>query len=127
MTREIAGILKGRMARFSVGQAEMAKYVGVDQSQLSKMIRGIKPINIDQLEVMCIVLGIDFDEVIDEAWKQVVNVSDWPDVPSLVLEGVRVTAAVYDEPTRISDDEEHQLRRDELGLAAKRGLRKTDQ
>ena len=90
LTKEVAGIIKGKMARYSVSQKEMAEPVGVDQSQLSKMIRGLRPINLDQLEIMCAVLGVEIDDVIDEAHSATTNRGEWPEVDALVLEGVRV-------------------------------------
>ena len=124
LTKEIAGIIKGRMSRYNVGQTEMAKYVGVDQSQLSKMIRGMRHINIDQLEVMCTVLGVEIDKVMDEAALAVLNRGLWPNVPFLVVGGERVSSPKDDEPTPLSDAEEREGRPDDFGLAAKRGRAK---
>lgn len=90
LTKEIAGIIKGRMARYNVSQSEMAAQVGVDQSQLSKMIRGLRAINLDQLEIMCHVLGVEVHDVVEEADVTVTNLGLWPKVDLLVEEGVRV-------------------------------------
>lgn len=91
LTQEIAGIIAGMMTRYKVSQTEMAGPVGVAQSHLSKMLRGLRPINIDQLEIMCAVLGVEVTKIVDEAVSEVNNKGLWPEVRALVLEGIRQT------------------------------------
>jgi len=67
LTRLIASMIRGLMARHGVKQAEMAESIGVSQSQLSKMIRGVRPIDIDQLDGMCRALGVDLSGIIKDA------------------------------------------------------------
>ncbi len=67
LTRHVAGQLRALMARYGVSQSQMAESVGVSQSQLSKMVRGVKPITIDQLDAMCWSLGVDSWEILREA------------------------------------------------------------
>ncbi len=67
LTRLIASMIRGLMARHGVKQSEMAESIGVSQSQLSKMVRGVRPIDIDQLDGMCRALGVDLSVVIKEA------------------------------------------------------------
>lgn len=86
------------MSRYDVTQKEMAGPVGVDQSQLSKMVRGKRAINLDQLEIMCHVLGADVDEIVEEATQAVTNRGEWPSLRPFVLEGVRVDDAQAGQP-----------------------------
>ncbi len=74
LTQTVAGIIRGRMARFGIGQAELAAAINVSQSQLSKMVRGIRPIDIDQLDGMAVALGLDAWSVLREAEEAV---ADW--------------------------------------------------
>ena len=67
LTRHVAGQVRALMARYGVSQSQMAESVGISQSQLSKMVRGVKPITIDQLDAMCRSLGVDSWEVLREA------------------------------------------------------------
>ncbi|MEI3845363.1 MULTISPECIES: helix-turn-helix domain-containing protein [unclassified Microbacterium] len=52
LTAEVGRIVAGLMARYNVTQKQMADSVGVSQSQLSKMLRGERSIDLDQLDVM---------------------------------------------------------------------------
>lgn len=67
LTRQAASILRGLIARYGITQQQMAEAVGVSQSQLSKMVRGTKPIDLDQLAAMCEALGTSPAVVLREA------------------------------------------------------------
>lgn len=67
LTRQVAGIIRAAMAKHNVTQTEMAVAVGVDQSHLSKMVRGMKPISIDQLAAMAWALDLDVSQIIRDA------------------------------------------------------------
>ncbi len=55
------------MSRHKVTQAELAAAIGVSQSQLSKMVRGTRPIDIDELDGMATALGTDAWSLLREA------------------------------------------------------------
>lgn len=67
LTRHIAGQVRALMAKYGVSQSQMAASVGTSQSQLSKMVRGVRPISIDQLDAMCFSLGVESWELVREA------------------------------------------------------------
>lgn len=67
LTRKIASILRGHMAQYGITQAELADAIGVSQSQLSKFVRGVRPIDIDQYAAMCQSMGLDPSKVMQEA------------------------------------------------------------
>lgn len=85
LTREIAGILKGRVGRYSIRQFDLERVFGVNQSQVSKILRGEKPITIDQVEAACYSLDLDFVQVMQEAWREAGGL-DLP-VPVFVNDG----------------------------------------
>lgn len=67
LTRFVAARLRGLMAQHSVKQSELAESIGVSQSHLSKMVRGMRPIDLDQLDGMCLALGADTADLLKEA------------------------------------------------------------
>lgn len=90
LTRLVAANIRGLMAQHDVKQADMAESIGVSQSQFSKMLRGIKPIDLDQLDGMCTALDVKTSDII----KQVENTLAAYDVQPnaryiFVSEGVR--------------------------------------
>lgn len=64
--REIAARLRGRIARFDLNQADLAKICGVSQSQFSKIIRGTRPMTVDQLAAVCEALGLSIGQLVSE-------------------------------------------------------------
>lgn len=66
MAREITDRLRGQIARFDVNQAELAVLCDVSQSQFSKIIRGARPMTVDQLVVICDALAIDVGQFMQE-------------------------------------------------------------
>ena len=71
LSRSVGAILRGRMARIDVGTAEIAASVGVSRSQLSKMLRGVAHIDIEQLASFATSVGLDPVAVLVEAWQGV--------------------------------------------------------
>lgn len=55
----MAQIMKGRMAFHGVKQAETAEAIGISQSQLSKILRADRPIDLETFEALCTFLGDD--------------------------------------------------------------------
>lgn len=55
----MAQIMKGRMAFHGVKQAETAEAIGISQSQLSKILRADRPIDLETFEAFCAFLGDD--------------------------------------------------------------------
>jgi transcriptional regulator with XRE-family HTH domain len=66
MSREIISRLRGQIARFDVNQADLAVLCDVSQSQFSKIIRGTRPMTLDQLVVICDALAIDLGHLMRE-------------------------------------------------------------
>ncbi len=65
-SREIISRIRGLIARFDVNQADLAILCDVSQSQFSKIIRGARPMTIDQLAAICDALDIDLGELATE-------------------------------------------------------------
>lgn len=55
----MAQIMKGRMAFHGVKQSETAEAIGISQSQLSKILRADRPIDLETFEALCTFLGDD--------------------------------------------------------------------
>lgn len=63
----VAEVLRGLRGRKSMTQAELAEIVGVDQSQLSKLLRGAKEWRVPQVEAAATALGSDVVTVFADA------------------------------------------------------------
>lgn len=59
LSKESCARLRGLIARFDVNQADLAIICDVSQSQFSKIIRGVRPMTIDQLAALCEALDVD--------------------------------------------------------------------
>lgn len=66
MAREIIARLRGQIARYDVSQADLAVLCDVSQSQFSKIIRGTRPMSVDQLTIICDALAIDLGKLAAE-------------------------------------------------------------
>ncbi len=64
--REIIDRIRGLIARYDVSQAELAVLCDVSQSQFSKIIRGTRPMSLDQLVIICDALAIDLGQLVSE-------------------------------------------------------------
>ncbi|MBN8883577.1 DNA-binding Xre family transcriptional regulator [Salana multivorans] len=67
ITRNVAAVLRARVARVQATQTELAAVSGVSQSQLSKILRGTRAIDLDVLDRLCWTLGLDVADVLAEA------------------------------------------------------------
>ncbi|MDQ1111091.1 transcriptional regulator with XRE-family HTH domain [Microbacterium testaceum] len=66
VAREIIDRVRGLIARYDVSQAELAVLCDVSQSQFSKIIRGTRPMSLDQLVIICDALAIDLGQLVSE-------------------------------------------------------------
>lgn len=69
LSRSVGAILRGRMARIDASTTEIAASVSVSRSQLSKVLRGVAHIDIEQLALLATSVGLDPVEVLTEAWQ----------------------------------------------------------
>ncbi|WP_148666430.1 helix-turn-helix domain-containing protein [Cryobacterium aureum] len=67
LTVAVAAILKRAFHQTSVSQEMLGVAVGISQSQLSKYLRGIRVLDVDQLDDLCFALHLDITEVMREA------------------------------------------------------------
>ena len=67
LTRQAAALLRGLMARYDVSQRDLANSANLSQSQVSKILRGVKPVTVDELNAMCFALGTDASTLLTEA------------------------------------------------------------
>jgi transcriptional regulator with XRE-family HTH domain len=68
LTLEIAKILRGEVARQNMTRTEFAaKVETLSRPQVSKILDGLKPIDIEDLDRLVFVLGLDMKKLIAEA------------------------------------------------------------
>lgn len=106
LTERIAAKLRGRAAEGGVTGVELAEATGISQSQMSKLLRGVRVFDIDQLDAVCQVLGLTIRDLVTEAYNDVIETVGYEDLPGLLDEyGERIshepdeyTLAAMDEP-----------------------------
>ncbi|ONI62666.1 hypothetical protein CSIV_14420 [Microbacterium sp. CSI-V] len=64
---EVARILAASVRANDVAQADVAAAAGMSASQLSRILAGLKPLTLDQLDALCTALGDDVVQIISEA------------------------------------------------------------
>ncbi|QQB46231.1 helix-turn-helix transcriptional regulator [Corynebacterium glucuronolyticum] len=69
--KAVAAHLMAIREESGVTQMQLAKATGISQSQLSKQLRGLRAINIDELSAICAGLGISMVSVIASAENDV--------------------------------------------------------
>lgn len=57
--KEVCARLRGLIARYDVNQSDLALICDVSQSQFSKIIRGVRPMTVDQAAALCDALDVD--------------------------------------------------------------------
>lgn len=70
LSEALAGILRAQIARKKLLQAEVAAAARMSQAQLSGVLNAKKHIDIEKLDELCWVLGLDFWKVVEEADKE---------------------------------------------------------
>lgn len=84
MTQYLAAALRARAAEGQVTQTQIAQVTGISQSQVSKLLRGRRVLDIDELDAICHVLGLDIGEVLTIAAHKASRHADQLALPSLV-------------------------------------------
>ncbi len=65
--------LRGLIARYDINQAELAVLCDVSQSQFSKIIRGIRPMTLDQFAALCDALDVSVDDFVNDVTEYLAN------------------------------------------------------
>lgn len=61
LTQEVAGILRGELARQKMTKTELAQRTQISLPQISNILAGHKHIDLEQFDVLCAALGLDAD------------------------------------------------------------------
>lgn len=69
LTKEVAAILRTRIARQQLLQKDIAESLHIGKTQLSDIINGKKHVDIELLDDICSAVGLDFMDVLKEAEK----------------------------------------------------------
>lgn len=73
LSEALAGILRAQIARKKLLQADVAEAAHMSQAQLSGVLNAKKHIDIEKLDELCWVIGLDFWKVAEEADKEAQN------------------------------------------------------
>lgn len=63
--------LSARRAHQRITQMQLADLTGISQSQLSKQLRGLRSIDIDEFERICNALSVPMEEILKLAAKEI--------------------------------------------------------
>lgn len=66
---EVNAIIRGHLARIGWTHGDLAHRIDISTSQMSRILRGDRHLDVDQLEQICHVLGLDPADIIGEAWR----------------------------------------------------------
>jgi transcriptional regulator with XRE-family HTH domain len=67
LSEALGGILRAQIARKKLLQSDVAAAAGMSQGQLSGVLNAKKHIDIEQLDKLCWVIGLNFWKVLEEA------------------------------------------------------------
>ncbi|POH63602.1 MULTISPECIES: helix-turn-helix domain-containing protein [Cryobacterium] len=70
LTRAIADLLNDRFDLVGGTQKALGERAGISQSQLSKYLRGERSMNIEELESLCVALGLVLVDVVREGVRK---------------------------------------------------------
>lgn len=88
-SREAMSRIRGLIARFDINQADLATLCDVSQSQFSKMVRGVRPMTIDQLAVTLDALGQNLTQFVREIDDFLANRDEYSSPIAYVVDGER--------------------------------------
>lgn len=84
VSKRIAARLRGRASEGGVTQVELAVATDISQSQLSKLLRGVRVFNVDELDAVCQALGLDTGEVVARAYREATDSTAYEDLPQIL-------------------------------------------
>lgn len=67
LTTEVAAVLRGILGREQIRQSTVAEVTGISQSHISKLLRGLKRIDIDALDNIARLIGVEASAIIATA------------------------------------------------------------
>ena len=67
LSQAVAAILADAFAESGLSQRALGEAAGISQSQMSKYLRGERPMLIDDLDKVCFVLGLSIVDVVGRA------------------------------------------------------------
>jgi transcriptional regulator with XRE-family HTH domain len=110
--RELTARVRGHLARFDINQVDLAVLCDVSQSQMSKILRGLRPMTLDQLAVICDAVELDIVSLARDAWK-------FAQARELIPSPVHIVVDEEREPDPIVGDEQWL---DGWGIAARKRI-----
>lgn len=120
----VARVIRGEYTKRNMQQSDLAVASGEPRSTVQRVLAGKAPMTIERFELYCTAIGIDPTSVLDEALEI------YGGLDRLLAE-VAARNENVGSPTQDSDAElkydEPVTRKRQVGMAAKRGVRKADQ
>lgn len=68
--KAVARQLNARRAHQGLTQSQLEEATGISQSQLSKQLRGLRAINMDELAQLCAALDVSMESIIELAMQE---------------------------------------------------------
>lgn len=112
-TKEIASIVDSWRVRRGLKQKDLELPLGVSKGQVSRLLKGLKHWDIEQLDNVCAFLGVSVLEVISEAESALVGRKLYPHYAKTAIVSTFPQTVISDEveplPERLvaSDDDDH--------------------
>lgn len=70
LAKSIAAILRAALKDAGITQARAGEALGESQTQVGKYLRGEQALNVDQIQTLCDMLGLDFHELMRRAQRR---------------------------------------------------------
>ena len=70
LARNAAALLRAALKNAGITQAQAGEALGESQTQVGKYLRGEQALNVDQIQALCDMVGLDFHELMREAGRR---------------------------------------------------------
>lgn len=67
LAEAVAGVLRGVIGRERITQSALAEATGISQSHISKLMRALRPMDLDTLDRIAVLIGVNASEILAEA------------------------------------------------------------
>jgi transcriptional regulator with XRE-family HTH domain len=67
LARSIAVIFDEQLRMRRISQQTAGDHIGVSQQQMSRYLRGERPLDVDEIQGLCDLLGLDFHQTMRDA------------------------------------------------------------
>lgn len=75
LSHQIAAIVRSQMGFKNISQAELVRATGMSQPTLSRLLKGDRAMDVEQLNIICKALRVSLGDVMTQAMEYVSNAS----------------------------------------------------